>query len=133
MKLTRIISWHVGASLIYIFLYGISMVIWPDLDVHRIFSIYTGLIFCVLSFIIIYSSSRFVNHRNPYYFSWVTLISVLVKLGIGIGMIIYYTRKHELPNRLYVISFILSYVIFTVCEVWLLQMMIKQAKKSWSK
>ena len=133
MKLSRIFSWHAGASLIYILLYSLSMVIWPLLDEHRTFSIVAGVVFCLMSFIIIYSSSKFVNHRNPYYFSWVTLISVLIKLGVGIGMIIYYTRRFDLTNRLYVISFILSYVIFTICEVWLLQIMIKHAKKSWSR
>jgi hypothetical protein len=132
MKASNIILWHLAASIILIALYGLAVLIWPTLDTHRAFSIYTAAAFLMLSLIITMSSARLVGHKNPYYFSWVTLMSVLVKLGVGIALVVYYTTTFELDDKLYVISFILAYVIYTVCEVWLLQRIINSVKKSWN-
>lgn len=133
MKVVSIVIWHLAALVIFIALYLLACTIWPALDVHRSFSVGTVVIFMVLSLAITISSALLSNHRNPYYFSWVTMISVLVKLGAGIAMIIYYARRFFPEDQLYVISFILAYTIFTVCEVWILQRIIKESKKTWKK
>ncbi len=132
MKSSKIVGWHIVAFILFIALYLLAILIWPDLDMHRTFSIYTAGAFFVLSLLITMLSSRFSNHHNPYYFSWVTLMSVLVKLVVGIGLVFYYTKTQSLDNRLYVISFILAYVVFMACEIILLQHIIKLSKRSWS-
>lgn len=133
MKLGHIILWHMVASMVLFGLYSASLMIWPELDAHRDFTLYTAATFLFLSIFITTSSERVSDHQNPYYFSWITLMSVLVKLGVGIGLVVYYTKTNNLDNRLYVISFILAYVVYTACEVWLLQRIIKSVKKPWNK
>ena len=132
MKISSIIIWHVLATVIFVACYAVSLLIWPELDGHRTFSIATAAIFAALSLFVTIPSAMLVDNKNPYYFSWVTMFSVLIKLGIGMAIVVYYTRSYELDDRLYVISFILAYVIYTVCEVWILQRIINSSKKTWS-
>ena len=132
MKLSTIITWHLVSTLILIALYIVANFIWPGLDVHRKFSITTAVVFGGLSLLVCGFSARLIHHKNPYYFSWVTMFSVLVKLGIGMALVVAYKRMFPIIDKLFVLSFILAYVIYTVCEVWLLQKIINTSKTSWN-
>jgi|GEM_PF-6801870 len=132
MKLSTIFIWHLGAVMLYVALLFLSEFIWPEVAGHRIFSLYAGGTFVLLSFIISIFSSRLVDHKNPYYFSWVTMLSVLIKLGIGVGIVVIYSRVGNPLDKLYIVPFLLSYIIFTVCEVYILQRIIQSVKKPWS-
>lgn len=133
MNLGKILIWHLGAAIVFVLAMLLSQQIWPEVLDHRSFSINTAIVFVVLSFIIVLSSSKLVDHKNPYYFSWITMMSVLIKLAIGVGMVVYYTKTASPPNKLYIVPFILAYAIFTICEVYLLQCIIQSSKKTWKK
>lgn len=133
MKWKTIVVWHIAALLSYALLVLLSEQIWPSLSLHRSFSLQVGLMFFAVCFLISMASWRLVTHKNPYYFSWVTMLSVLIKLIFGIGLVVIYTWYGNPANQLYAISFILSYLIFTVCEVYILQQIIYKAKRSWRK
>ena len=132
MKVLSIILWHLIATAIFAGLYVLALLIWPELHGHKNFSASTAGVFALLSLLVTIPSTKLIHHKNPYYFSWITLFSVLIKLGVGMALVVYYTRAYEQENRLYVISFILAYVIYTVCEIWVLQRIINASKKSWS-
>ncbi len=133
MSLGKIILWHVMSLLLFVALMFVAQMIWPEVRMHDSFSCQAASLFLILSFLITWMSNRLINHKNPYYFSYVTLLSVLVKLGLGIALVAIYTKTREVEGKLYIIPFILSYLIFTICEVALLQIIIQSAKKTWSK
>lgn len=132
MNWKSIMRWHLIATALYILLVFVSEQLWPVLASHRGFSIEVGCMFLAVCLIISLVSWRLMSHKNPNYFSWVTMLSVLVKLVCGIGLVVQYTWYDDPVDQSYAISFILSYIIFTICEVYVLQQIIYKAKRSWN-
>lgn len=133
MKIYHILPLLLLATVCYAVGYLILISLYPHIDNHRSFAVQLGLLFFILTLAISWSSLVLVDHKNPYYFSWVTLLSVLIKLIVGIGMIVWYRYHHDSSDISYVAPFLWAYVVFTVAEVVLGHRIINSTKRTWQK
>lgn len=87
----------------YHLFFGISLVLWV-----------------LLGLAILYAGLRIAGDSNPNTFSQLVLVSVFLKLLLGIGMVVVYKMQWDPPDNYFVIPFLQVYLIFAVYETYAL-------------
>jgi hypothetical protein len=87
----------------YHMFFGISLVLWV-----------------LLGLAILYAGLWIAGDSNPNTFSQLVLVSVFLKLLLGIGMVVVYKMQWDPPDNYFVIPFLQVYLIFAVYETYAL-------------
>ena len=102
----------------------------PDLGSYQDILYYSIFLFGILTLVIVFLGHRTVDNPSKHLFSYVTILSVFVKLAFGVLLVVLYKQKCQPPDILFVIPFFVAYIIFTVSEIAALQHIIRMSKKT---
>jgi hypothetical protein len=91
---------------------------------------YSMIVFGLLTFFIVFLGARTVNHNNRYYFSWVTIFGVFIKLACGVLLVVVYQEQLKPDGYIFIIPFFVAYIIYMVSEIATLQQILANSKKS---
>lgn len=109
------IKWHLYAlffSTVFLAVQWVVVSLRPFMDL----SLYALLLFSSFAIAIYLVAIKFIHHSNKFLFGNIILISTFVKILLSMGTIfIYYYLKHP-DSKLFILSFLVVYLIFTIFE-----------------
>ena len=97
----------------------------PQIALHRFFSIITFFVFLLSTAIIYMTAKKLVSHRNKFLFNYVVIASIFFKLIFAVIMIVAYQKLGTPENKYFVLPFVVIYLIFTIFETYFLSIMAK--------
>ncbi|MFZ1749974.1 MAG: hypothetical protein WAU01_07270 [Saprospiraceae bacterium] len=81
-------------------------------------SVYSSLMFLVLSVILLFFLSRSLKSTNKQLFISFTMTNMLVKMFCSIVLLLVYKQINHPPDGKFIIPFIFIYALFTIFETW---------------
>ncbi len=107
---------------------GLQQVSWVFTTYAHLAWLGLGL-FVGLSVLMYWSSKIAAQSSNQFLFSRLTMLFVLLKMVLTIGVVMVYQRRYLPNDRFFVVPFLMMYLIFTVFETYFLLQLVQQAKR----
>jgi hypothetical protein len=101
--------------------------LFPALQPHRIFSLFSILLFVTICVLLHLAGQKALKSSNKYAFTNLISISVFGKMVLSMAFLLAYQKLFLPPNNYFVGIFLLCYIAFTAFEVWFMTALNKKA------
>lgn len=103
--------------------------LFPSIQPHRLFSAFSLFFFWGLSIVLYVLGKVNLSTGNPQDFLRFFMLSVFLKMGLCIGVILGYRHLFHPPGNRFILPFFMLYGIFTIYEVYFLSKLSSDASK----
>lgn len=119
-------SWAIGLTLLFLMIQYLI----PALKVHYWMSIWTLLLFSVLSILQYVVALKFIDHQNRQLFGSFIMLGTFLKIVFAVVLVFLYYKMTQATDRYFIIPFFVIYFIFTVFEtIFLVKINLYGSKK----
>ena len=119
---------YLGASvfLSVIVFYAVAMAL--PLKPYADVLVFAIIFFTILTLLVYWLGQRALRTNQNNFFLYVIIINVFVKLVASFVFMLLYVKMKDPPDRYFLVPFLLTYLIFTISETYILSIQARSSK-----